>query len=260
MPARHQIGDPLDAATLTRVLNLVEDCGRAPDLAAFRETTVESLGRHFGYRHTTFFVGRTIGDLFADQEPVAGGLPKHVLRAYVERARPSDPFAQYAARQHYRRDRVVTLDRLDPDGLPGGRQYLESFLFRSGIHAKLVAFLRAGPLSGGIGLLSRESGAFGPRDLAIAQVLSRQLENLLRLNAQHAPAPRLHSRLSPRQAEVADLVAQGLTNREIARRLFVGVDTVKKHVTKVLAETGCANRTRLALEWQRERSDERRAG
>ena len=104
-----------------------------------------------------------------------------------------------------------------------------------------------------------ESGAFGPRDVAIAQLLSRQLENLLRLNARHVPAPRLRVRLSRRQAEVADLVAQGLTNREIARKLFVGIDTVKKHVTKVLEETGCANRTRLALEWQGVRADEHQA-
>lgn len=245
------IGYPLDAATLTRVLNLLEHCGRAPDLPAFREAVVESLARHFGYRHTTFFVGHTTSDLFADQEPVAGGLPEHILRAYVEQARESDPFAQYAARQHYRRDRVLTLDRLDPDGLPGSRQYLESFLFRGGIHAKLVVFLRAGPLSAGIGLLSGESGAFGPRDLAIAQLLSRHLENLLRPHGRPAPAAQLRSRLSPRQAEVADLVATGLTNREIAQTLFVGVDTVKKHLTKVLDLTGCANRTQLALEWQR---------
>lgn len=254
------IGYSLDATTLTRVLNVIEYCGRAPDLPALREATIESLARQLGYRRTTFFVGRTISDLFADQEPVTGGLPKHVLRAYVEQARPSDPFAQYAVREHYGRDRVLSLDRLDPDELPGSRQYLESFLFRGGIHAKLVVLLRAGALSAGIGLLAEESGAFGPRDLAIAQLLSRQLENLLRLHGQPAPTPHLRARLSPRQAEVADLVAKGLTNREIARTLFVGVDTVKKHVTKVLDLTGCANRTQLALEWQRTGPAERAAG
>ncbi|WP_433208825.1 response regulator transcription factor [Nocardia sp. CA-107356] len=55
--------------------------------------------------------------------------------------------------------------------------------------------------------------------------------------------------LTARQAEVVTLVASGLTNQEIAGTLFVGVDTVKKHLTQALAVTGCQNRTQLALYW-----------
>jgi DNA-binding CsgD family transcriptional regulator len=39
--------------------------------------------------------------------------------------------------------------------------------------------------------------------------------------------------LSPRELEVLALVAEGLTNQEIARRLFVGVSTVKKHINHI---------------------------
>jgi DNA-binding CsgD family transcriptional regulator len=63
--------------------------------------------------------------------------------------------------------------------------------------------------------------------------------------------------LSPREREVAELVADGLSNREIARALCVGEPTVKKHLTRVLAATGCATRTQLAIAW---RPGVRRAG
>jgi hypothetical protein len=36
---------------------------------------------------------------------------------------------------------------------------------------------------------------------------------------------------------------------DLAARLFIGVDTVKKHLTRVLAETACATRTQLALRY-----------
>jgi DNA-binding CsgD family transcriptional regulator len=248
----------LGARGLTRVLNLLEDCGQARDLGGFRETVVESLGSNFGYRHVTFFLGTTVADLFADRAPVINGVPHHVVDAYVEHAHRDDPFARYAALHGYRRERAITLDHLDPQGLPGSREYLDSFLFRSGIYGKLVIFLRANGFAGGIGVLARESGTFGNRDLALAQVLSAHLENLFRLTSQtSATTPAHRKRLSPRQTEVTELVARGLTNQQIADALSITTDTVKKHVASAREATGCSNRTQLALTWQRQKNQAR---
>ncbi len=49
--------------------------------------------------------------------------------------------------------------------------------------------------------------------------------------------------LSAKQLETVRLVAQGLTNSEIAKRMFVSEATVKWHVKQILAKTGSANRT-----------------
>lgn len=53
--------------------------------------------------------------------------------------------------------------------------------------------------------------------------------------------------LSPRELEVADLVAEGLSNAEIGARLFCSEATVKTHLTHVFAKVGDTNRVRLAL-------------
>ncbi len=44
-------------------------------------------------------------------------------------------------------------------------------------------------------------------------------------------------------------MAQGLSNQQIAQRLFIGVGTVKKHLTQALTKTGTTSRTHLAARW-----------
>lgn len=56
--------------------------------------------------------------------------------------------------------------------------------------------------------------------------------------------------LTPRQMQVASLVAQGLTNEQIARRLGVSPRTVRKHLEGVFAVSGCRGRTAVAIWWR----------
>jgi DNA-binding NarL/FixJ family response regulator len=61
------------------------------------------------------------------------------------------------------------------------------------------------------------------------------------------------SELSPRELEVLALVAEGLPNKLIARRLEISEKTVKAHLTSVFAQLGVADRTQAALWAQRHR-------
>jgi NarL family two-component system response regulator LiaR len=59
--------------------------------------------------------------------------------------------------------------------------------------------------------------------------------------------------LTPRQREILRLLATGLENKQIARRLGIGVHTVKTHVSRVLAKLGAASRTEAVVVALRDR-------
>jgi non-specific serine/threonine protein kinase len=67
------------------------------------------------------------------------------------------------------------------------------------------------------------------------------------------PRPTPTEDLSVREREVAELVAHGLSNKEIAARLDLSVRTVESHVRHMLTKVGLVNRTQLAS-WIRQRS------
>ncbi len=62
-----------------------------------------------------------------------------------------------------------------------------------------------------------------------------------------AAPPPWAARLTEREAEVLRLMATGLTNAEIARRMGVGPATTKTHVAAVLAKTGARDRTQAVI-------------
>jgi non-specific serine/threonine protein kinase len=65
-------------------------------------------------------------------------------------------------------------------------------------------------------------------------------------NEPDAPVPGPRRRLTRRETEVAALAARGLTNRDIAARLFLSVRTVEVHVDHILTKLGFHTRTQLA--------------
>lgn len=98
---------------------------------------------------------------------------------------------------------------------------------------------------------SQTSAEARPLAEAAAAELAR-----LRMPGPHRRATELLGRLSrraptsiltPRESEVAGLVAQGLTNQQIAAQLFLSVRTVESHVRGALAKVGISSRTELAV-------------
>jgi len=76
------------------------------------------------------------------------------------------------------------------------------------------------------------------------QLSPKAAERLLH-NVVTVPDPR--PSLTEREVDVLRLLAQGLSNKEIAHRLHIGEQTVKTHVGRILSKLGVSSRTQAAL-------------
>jgi DNA-binding NarL/FixJ family response regulator len=78
--------------------------------------------------------------------------------------------------------------------------------------------------------------------------MARQISEIRTLLASggsaRATTPAEHS-FTPREASVLQLVAEGLMNKEIARRLETSIRNVEKYVSRLFIKTGTASRTEL---------------
>ena len=66
-------------------------------------------------------------------------------------------------------------------------------------------------------------------------------------NREAAPRANGGLPLTPRECEVAELIARGLTNRQIGTRLFIAERTVDTHVGRDPGQLGCASRAQVAV-------------
>ncbi len=72
------------------------------------------------------------------------------------------------------------------------------------------------------------------------------LDELAALGGRSPAAERSDTDLTPRETEILQLVAEGRSNGEIGKRLFISTKTVSVHVSNILAKLGAAGRTEAA--------------
>ncbi|MEB3103127.1 response regulator [Ferviditalea candida] len=76
-----------------------------------------------------------------------------------------------------------------------------------------------------------------------SQVASKLVNRFRQPREENKP----HEDLTEREMEVLKLIAKGKSNQEVADELFIGVKTVKFHVTHILAKLGVEDRTQAAI-------------
>jgi DNA-binding NarL/FixJ family response regulator len=85
-------------------------------------------------------------------------------------------------------------------------------------------------------------------DALLAPSITRRLvERFSRPEAPESPLHRDLAALTPREREVLTLVAQGMSNVEIAGHLFLSEATVKTHVARILAKLGLRDRVQAVV-------------
>jgi len=154
---------------------------------------------------------------------------------------------------------IVLMDvRLGPgiDGLEATRRIkalgLPTRILMLTLH-EMPAYVREALAAGAAGYVLKDT-AIGDLRAAIDQVLAGHSAiplNLINaaLRAPAAPARTgdLSALLTPREERVVDSIAQGMTNKEIAKALAISPATVKAHVERILAKLGVSDRTQAAV-------------
>jgi DNA-binding CsgD family transcriptional regulator len=128
------------------------------------------------------------------------------------------------------------------------QQYLREFLWPNNFYHHL-GFCLSDP--DGRTLLFDFHRTAGARDFgAIERARARIVAVYMQAKAgQHVPPGAwvgLEDRLSARELEVAEAVAMGLSNKQIAATLHISVRTVENHLRSIFEKLGVTTRTRLA--------------
>ena len=239
----------LTSADYERILDILGECDWTRSMSAFRETLIESLASHLGYRHAVLLLGPTRSSIF--QDATAGtltlGRAGRLVSSYIEHYHRWDPLAQLVARRGVPpAGRTLVLDQTLRYLTAENRMYLDQHLYRGGFHAVLCTEVAGDAVHIGVALFAEQESAFGARDIAVMQRLGLLLTRQAELVTQLPQAPEWTARLTRREAEVARLVGRGCTNQEIAARLYITIDTVKKHVKAACLKASAANRAALA--------------
>lgn len=137
--------------------------------------------------------------------------------------------------RHYSADcPVIVLSKLT--GLPEMQQSLEA-----GARGYIEAL--ANPVQ-----LRQAAGTVSQGALWIAAPMMSRLLGILSSALPEARTPlEWQEKLSRREREVAEVVATGISNREVADQLHITVRTVKEHLTSIFAKLGVQDRLQLIL-------------
>jgi NarL family two-component system response regulator LiaR len=123
---------------------------------------------------------------------------------------------------------ILTMHDLDTEVLAALAAGADAYCVKSGNPAAIITAVRT----------VSEGGAYF--DPAVAHIVLREV-------GAPSSARQTISPLSPRETEIVRLIADGVGNAEIARRLSLGLGTVKGHIRDILEKLSAADRTHAAV-------------
>ena len=133
--------------------------------------------------------------------------------------------------------RILVLSTFDED----------DYIWQSLQHGALGYLLKSTPapqLADAIRVLAQGYSQLGP---TIAPKVFAQLNPAMGSLAEQPKGMPMDHSLSDREQEIAQLVGQGKTNREIAQTLYLSHGTVRNHISRILSQLGLRDRTQIAL-------------
>ncbi|MDH6702752.1 response regulator [Streptomyces griseoviridis] len=112
---------------------------------------------------------------------------------------------------------------------------------RAGASGFLLKDASARQLADGVRVVASGEALLAP------SVTRRLITEFSKLSQTARPTAQTYGELTDRETEVLVLIAQGLSNAEIAERLVVAESTIKTHVSRILVKLGLRDRTQAAV-------------
>ena len=254
-PGLAATGRSLSPEDSHRLVSVLDEVSAATGDPRFFDQVRDSIGRHFGWADVVVVdIPAALGgfpDRASCMEHFHSNRSGSFLAEYVDRWYENNPFKTSGAQQVLSRQGQLTLAEARPHATPADWAFVERYLQPNNVADVLDGFIDAD--AEGAALLCvyfRDEVDLGHRERATMHRLARYLAPWVRSHFAATRLRREHALLSARERDTAELAARGLSNREIAERLHVTVDTVKKHLTRAMAKTRCTSRTQLAMRFQ----------
>jgi DNA-binding CsgD family transcriptional regulator len=224
-----------------RVQAVVEVAAHTDGLADLIEDTLAAMDEHLGFGNAAFML--TLSGHTRAYSGALHGWSEPVLEEYFERWAGADPLGSPMAVEDYAARGWTSIEGIYESLQSRRRLFVDDFLRRMRMSHQVATQLPGAHTDGYLTVMGAES--LGTRDRLALAALTAPLNALLQERLPRG----FEGVLSERQAEVAELVALGFTNRDIGELLNVEEDTVKKHVSHALRRLSHAHRTELAVTW-----------
>lgn len=240
------------ARSLSRIMSLFAE---PQDERAVRQTVGEEVMRLIEADYFASYVWEPEAQRFGHR--IAINMSDRNLSAYESYFQYHDPITF----QLQQRRQATLVEQILPQEQLMKTEFFNDFLLRDGLYWGVNLFAWDGDRNvGDMRIWRRRSrGRFDHETLALLEIVRPAFTAALRRCEQQAASTAPSEggdasagmaagavRLTRREQDVAELTAQGFSDKAIALRLGIGFPTVRTHVTHIFAKLGVSNRVQLA--------------
>ena len=195
----------------------------------------EQLAYFLGYKEILIWNSTSEGKLY---NPYVKNISEEALQEYLRNYYKYDALYIENNKEMFIQNRVLRLQ-----DVPEVSEDYKSFLREFQIVDQMVVALSEGErFIGAIGLTYHKNSRFFTRkDVEIFKYLSVVISYVISSIKKNDYS----DLLTPREREIAELAKEGLTNQEIGEKLYISINTVKKHLQSIYSKFEISNRASI---------------
>ncbi|OUL20924.1 transcriptional regulator [Nostoc sp. T09] len=232
---------------MANLQSLFHAIASASDERKLRLAFMDEVGKYFGVQRWGIYLTDEQSHLASVD---VNGVPDSLVERYEQVGRAVDPVMRYVVERHAPAHEELVLP-------PGGWKQCELYQHCCAYYDH--EHIMTGPIVGGGRLIGTinfarvgNTPAFNVENLADLSALCLHMSACLAMLKQQPQRfySTLTNRLTPRELQIAELVAQGLTNAEIGTKLWITENSVKQALKRMFRKLEVVNRAEMVARLQ----------